>query len=149
MKIRVAKSDDLDAIVAMMNGGASSQRVELERGMLKNYAPAFNEILRCPNTSIYVGELEGGELIATFQLTFVKGLAFNGKPRGQIESMHTRADMRGKGIGQQMLAHAIELAKEHGCCMMQLTSHKERAGAHRFYASNGFIATHEGFKLIF
>ncbi|KZK79549.1 MULTISPECIES: GNAT family N-acetyltransferase [unclassified Pseudovibrio] len=149
LKIRVARDEDLEAVVQMMNGGASSQRIHLENGATDTYKPAFRAIQQCPNTDIYVGETEAGEAVATFQLTYVKGLAFNGKPRGQIESMHTRADMRGQGVGQEMLAHAIKLARDEGCCMVQLTSNKERDGAHRFYASNGFVPTHEGFKLIF
>ncbi|KZK98240.1 MULTISPECIES: GNAT family N-acetyltransferase [unclassified Pseudovibrio] len=149
LKIRVAKDEDIEAVVQMMNGGASSQRVHLENGETDTYKPAFHAIQQCPNTDIYVGETDTGEAVATFQLTYVKGLAFNGKPRGQIESMHTRADMRGQGIGQEMLAHAVKLARDKGCCMVQLTSNKERSGAHRFYTSNGFVPTHEGFKLIF
>ncbi|KZL06678.1 aminoalkylphosphonic acid N-acetyltransferase [Pseudovibrio axinellae] len=148
LKIRIAQAEDLESVVAMMNGGASSQRVHLESGGVGRYEPAFLDIQMCPNTDIYVGEVEEGVCVATFQLTYVKGLAFNGMARAQIESMHTRADMRGKGLGKQMLAFAVELARANGCCMVQLTSHKEREDAHRFYSSNGFVPTHEGFKLI-
>ncbi|MES0872257.1 GNAT family N-acetyltransferase [Pseudovibrio sp. SCP19] len=149
LKIRVAGPEDLEAVVQMMNGGASSQRVHLESGEIDTYRPAFLAIQQAADTDIYVGELDEGEPVATFQLSFLIGLAFNGKPRGQIESMHTRADMRGKGLGKAMLSHAVELAREKGCCMVQLTSNKERADAHRFYESNGFVSTHEGFKLVF
>ncbi|GHB48162.1 acetyltransferase [Pseudovibrio japonicus] len=149
LKIRVARYEDLDAVVRMMNAGASSQRVHFEKDTMDTYEPAFSAIQQCPNTNIYVGEQAEGDPVATFQLTYVKGLAFNGRPRAQIESMHTRADMRGKGLGKEMLAHAVRLARESGCCMVQLTSNKERKAAHRFYTSNGFVPTHEGFKLIF
>ncbi len=148
LKIRIARTEDLDAVVRMMNTGASSQRAHLENDETEAYELAFSAIQQCPNTNIYVGELAEGDLVATFQLTFVKGLAFNGKPRAQIESMHTRTDMRGKGLGKQMLTQAVKLARDNGCCMVQLTSNKERRDAHRFYSSNGFVPTHEGFKLI-
>ncbi|AEV38254.1 transcriptional regulator [Pseudovibrio sp. FO-BEG1] len=149
LKIRVARPEDLEAVVQMMNGGASSQRVHLESDEIDTYRPAFLAIQQAADTDIYVGELDEGEPVATFQLSFLIGLAFNGKPRGQIESMHIRSDMRGKGLGKAMLSHAVELAREKGCCMVQLTSNKERADAHRFYKSNGFVPTHEGFKLVF
>ncbi len=149
LKIRVARNGDLEAVVRMMNGGASSQRIHWENGETETYEPAFSAIQQCPNTDIYVGELAEEGPVATFQLTYIKGLAFSGKPRAQIESMHTRADMRGKGLGKEMLAQAVKLARENGCCMVQLTSNKERSDAHRFYSSNGFVPTHEGFKLIF
>ncbi|WP_348271875.1 GNAT family N-acetyltransferase [Pseudovibrio sp. Tun.PSC04-5.I4] len=105
--------------------------------------------MTCSDTHIFVGEQENGELVVTFQITYHKGLAFNGQPRAQIESMHTRADKRGEGLGKLMLRHAVDLAKDKGCCMVQLTSNKVREDAHRFYQSNGFEATHEGFKLLF
>ncbi len=149
LKIRIARTEDLDAVVRMMNAGASSQRGHLENDEMEAYEIAFSAIQQCPNTNIYVGELAEGGPVATFQLTFVKGLAFNGKPRAQIESMHTRADMRGKGLGKQMLTQAVKLARDNGCSMVQLTSNKERRDAHRFYSSNGFVPSHEGFKLIF
>lgn len=149
LKIRAALPEDLGAVVQMMNGGATSQRIALETGEIETYRPAFVEILKCSETHIFVAEQQNGELVATFQISYHKGLAFNGKPRAQIESMHTRADMRGEGLGKLMLRHAVELAKDMGCCMVQLTSNKIREDAHRFYRSNGFEATHEGFKLLF
>ena len=44
-------------------------------------------------------------------------------------------------------AWAIEEARRRGCALVQLTSDKRRAEAHRFYGRLGFAATHEGFKL--
>lgn len=42
---------------------------------------------------------------------------------------------------------AIEEAGRRGCALLQLSSDKHRADAHRFYARLGFVASHEGFKL--
>ena len=41
----------------------------------------------------------------------------------------------------------MEQARQSGCAIVQLTSNKARADAHRFYGRLGFAATHEGFKL--
>jgi len=46
-----------------------------------------------------------------------------------------------------MITWAIAEARRRGCRMVQLTSDKRRADAHRFYQRLGFAATHEGFKL--
>ena len=46
-----------------------------------------------------------------------------------------------------MLLAAIEMARERGCAMVQLTTDKSRADAHRFYESLGFVTSHDGMKL--
>ena len=58
-----------------------------------------------------------------------------------------REDLRGRGLGHELFAWAIEEARRRGCALVQLTSDKRRADAHRFYSRLGFVASHEGFKL--
>ena len=50
-------------------------------------------------------------------------------------------------LGHALFAWAIEEARREGCSLVQLTSDKRRANAHRFYGRLGFVASHEGFKL--
>jgi GNAT superfamily N-acetyltransferase len=64
-----------------------------------------------------------------------------------LEAVRVRADLRGAGLGRRLIGWAIDRAREHGCSLVQLTTDKRRADAHRFYASLGFAATHEGMKL--
>ena len=54
----------------------------------------------------------------------------------------------GQILGQAMLSWAIDEARRRGCALVQLTSDKSRTGAHRFYERLGFVASHEGMKLI-
>ena len=46
-----------------------------------------------------------------------------------------------------MFQWAIDEARLRGCALVQLTTDKSRADAHRFYERLGFTASHEGFKL--
>ena len=46
-----------------------------------------------------------------------------------------------------MIEAAIEMARERGCTLVQLTTDKTRKDAHRFYENLGFVASHEGMKL--
>ncbi|MDA6131449.1 hypothetical protein OSK38_29285 [Escherichia coli] len=48
-----------------------------------------------------------------------------------------------------MFKEAIAIAKSEECGLVQLTTDKERDDAHRFYHKLGFMASHEGMKLIF
>jgi GNAT superfamily N-acetyltransferase len=57
------------------------------------------------------------------------------------------SDLRGQGIGRQMIEWAVERCRERGCRMAQLTSKLDRTDAHRFYERMGWNKSHAGFKL--
>ena len=107
---------------------------------------AFEAIDADPNNELIVGA-DGGEVIATCQLTFTPGLSRGGAWRMTVEAVRVRADRRSGGLGRKLMAYAIDRARDRGCRMVQLTTDKRRADAHRFYASLGFTASHEGMKL--
>lgn len=107
---------------------------------------AFAAITAHPDSELLVATLEG-EVIGTFQLTFLPGLSSDGAWRAQVEAVRVRDDLRSRGIGAQMIEWAITRAREHNCWMIQLTSNRARIDAHRFYERLGFKASHVGMKL--
>ena len=107
---------------------------------------AFEAIDADPANELVVGE-DGGEIVATCQLTFTPGLSRGGAWRMTVEAVRVRAESRSGGIGRKLMAYAIDRARDRGCRMVQLTTDKRRADAHRFYESLGFTASHEGMKL--
>jgi GNAT superfamily N-acetyltransferase len=88
-----------------------------------------------------------GEVVGCLQLDFLPSLSHRGGRRGQIETVSVARRLRGTGVGTAMLRWAVERCRERGCTLVQLTSHKSRRDAHRFYARLGFEASHEGMKL--
>ena len=70
-----------------------------------------------------------------------------GALRAQIESVRVSSMRRGQGLGRFLFEWAIEEARRRNCVLVQLTTDKARADAHRFYESLGFVASHEGMKL--
>ena len=110
------------------------------------YVEAFDRIAADDNQFLMVAELDG-RIIAMQQVTFIPGLSRKGSSRAMIESVRVDGYLRGQGIGHWFIEQAIQLARERGCRLVQLTSDKKRIQAHRFYGSMGFVATHEGFKL--
>ncbi len=83
----------------------------------------------------------------TLQLSLLPGLSRRGAVRGQIEGVRVAAGSRGSGLGEMLVRWAVDEARARGCALVQLTSDKSRAEAHRFYERLGFTATHEGYKL--
>jgi GNAT superfamily N-acetyltransferase len=108
---------------------------------------AFDEIDADPNNELIVAD-EDGEVVATCQLTFIPGLSRNGARRMTIEAVRVRADRRRSGLGSAFMAYVLARGRERGCRMAQLTTDKRRADAHRFYERLGFVASHEGMKLV-
>jgi len=107
---------------------------------------AFEAIDADPDNELVVAE-DAGEVIATCQLTFTPGLSRGGGWRMTIEAVRVRADRRSGGIGRNLMAYAMDRARDRGCRVVQLTTDKRRVDAHRFYESLGFVASHEGMKL--
>lgn len=146
--VRRAEERDLPAIVDLLAAdqlGATRDGVRTAED-LAAYRQAFNAIDGDSAHLLVVAEA-GGSIVATFQLSFLPGLARRGALRAQIEAVRVRGDYRGRGLGEAMMRWAIDEARRRGCALVQLTSDKSRHGAHRFYGRLGFAATHEGMKL--
>jgi len=147
MRMRRATSADLPAMVAMLADDALGREREAPGlPLAQAYLDAFAAIEADPNQLLAVAEAEGAP-VGMLQVTFIPGLSHRGAWRGQIESVRAAAGRRGSGLGRQMVEWAVERCRERGCGIVQLTTDKSRADAHRFYARLGFRATHEGFKL--
>ncbi|AKI00988.1 putative acetyltransferase [Hoeflea sp. IMCC20628] len=110
------------------------------------YLTAFDRIAASPNDTLYVA-VRAGEIVGTFQTTLIVALTGKGASSFIIKAVHTRSDMRGNGIGQVMMTHAIAQARAEGATMVQLMSNADRIDAHRFYERLGFVASHVGFKM--
>jgi GNAT superfamily N-acetyltransferase len=142
---RRAEAADLPAIVAMLADDPLGRT--RERPGDPAYGRAFQAIAADRNQLLAVAVEDGGHVIGTLQLTFIPGLSHAGAWRGEVEAVRIAAARRGTGLGRQMLEWAIERCRERGCRMVQLTSNRSRAEAHRFYERLGFRASHTGFKL--
>jgi GNAT superfamily N-acetyltransferase len=145
--IRRAQRDDLGAIVRMLADDELGRlRERPEEPLALGYLTAFAAIDADPHQYLMAAELDGA-VIGTLQLTILPGLSYQGGKRALIEAVRVDASLRGRGIGQQLIRWAIDQARQEGCFLVQLTSHKQRAEAHRFYERLGFVASHVGMKL--
>ena len=144
---RDARRDDIAAILALSDAG----RVP-GTGAVKSdpedpaVLRAFERIAAAPGNRLVVLE-QDDRVVGTLQITIIPGLGKGGMTRGVLESVHVHPDCRGQGLGQVLVEWAIAECKAAGCGLIQLTSDKRRADAHRFYERLGFVASHEGFKL--
>jgi GNAT superfamily N-acetyltransferase len=110
------------------------------------YVAAFERIEKSPSDCLYVAEVDGA-IVGTFQTTFTTTMTGRGSLLMTIEAVHTRESMRGKGIGELMIRHAIGMARDGGAAKIILSSNKKRERAHHFYERLGFARSHEGFRM--
>ncbi|WAP57098.1 GNAT family N-acetyltransferase [Streptomyces sp. S465] len=143
--IRRATADDLPAIVAMLADDPLGARRESPDDPAP-YRAAFERLDRDPNQRLVVA-VQDGRTVGTLQLTMIPGLSRRGATRSIIEGVRIHADVRGGGLGTQLIEWAIEESRRAGCALVQLTSDATRTDAHRFYERLGFEASHLGFKL--
>lgn len=145
---RAAVRPDLPAIVRLLAEDPLGAKRERYADPLPDcYRDAFEAIEQDPRNELIVAEREGA-VVGCLQLTFIPGLARQGGERAQIESVRVARALRGQGLGRALFEWAIGRARERGCHLVQLTTDKSRPEAHQFYKSLGFVASHEGMKLI-
>ena len=146
LTIRKAARADVPAIARLLaDDPLGSQREVAGEAMPASYLDAFEAIQRDPNQYLMVAELDG-QVLGTFQMTFLRYLTYQGGLRAQIEAVRVADGWRSQGIGRQMMEWAIDEARRAGCVLVQLSTHSSRVDAHRFYERLGFAASHVGMK---
>lgn len=143
--IRLADREDVPAIAALLADDPLGATRE-DAGNLAAYRHAFEVMTAQQGNMMLVAE-QAGRVIGCLQLTIIPGLSRRGVTRALIEGVRVAADSRGLGLGERLIRHAIDLGREAGCGLVQLTSDNSRVDAHRFYERLGFVASHVGFKL--
>lgn len=147
LTFRSAVREDLPVLIGMLSDdvlGATRER--LTDPLPRSYNAAFDAIEADPNNQLLLACREGA-VVAMLQLTYSPSLSHQGAWRATIEGVRTAAAVRGQGVGTALVRYALQLARERGCKMMQLSTHVSRTDAQRFYRQLGFEASHVGMKI--
>jgi GNAT superfamily N-acetyltransferase len=147
IRFRLAKRADLPSIVRLLaDDDLGNQRERYEDPLPEAYYSAFEQIESDPNHELIVAE-RNGEVIGTLHLVFLPSISYQGGLRAQIESVRVDKQFQSRGIGGALMQWSMQRAKQRGAHLVQLTTHKTREDAHRFYERLGFKGTHLGMKL--
>jgi GNAT superfamily N-acetyltransferase len=144
MIIREARADDLEPVVGLLREDVIREIDESEEPA-SSYAAAFAEICADAHQDLLVGEVEG-EVVATAQLTWVRHLTYVGGLMCVVESVRVRSDLRGRGLGRELIEDVIVRARARGAVRVELTTNAQRTRAQEFYRGLGFVASHVGMK---
>jgi len=139
---------DVPAIVKLLATDKLGAKREIYSDPLpESYYRAFEAIEQDPNNELIVTEVSGN-VIGVLQITYLPGMTYRGGWRCLIEGVRIADEFQSQGIGRRLFEWVIERAREKGCYLVQLTSDKTRIDAIRFYQNLGFVASHEGMKLL-
>jgi GNAT superfamily N-acetyltransferase len=147
MHVRRATRSDLPAIIALLADDELGKTRDVASDTPgPEYVSAFDAIDADPNQFL-AAMIEDDQVVGTLQLSFLPGLSRRGAWRGQIEAVRIARSKRSEGLGEKLMQWAIGECRNRGCGLVQLTTDRSRADAHRFYDRLGFEPTHIGYKL--
>ena len=107
---------------------------------LEEAQAGWAQFARYPSYRLWVAcdTAQHGAVVGTYALLVMHNLAHRGTPSAIVEDVVVAPDQQGRGIGRQMMAHAMQQARDAGCYKLALSSNARRKGAHAFYESLGF-----------
>ena len=127
-----ANESDIEAIVALITNDSIVAQRESSSNNLSPYRKAFNSIQKDPNAYLIVAKLDN-VIVGCLQINFIANLTYQGGTRALIEGVRIDESVRGLGLGTRLIEEAIARAREHQCCLVQLTTDKQRPEALKFY----------------
>lgn len=90
---------------------------------------------------VYLVAEDGEGIIAFGSLMFSTPLHHTA-PVAEIVELIVDDRSRGKSVGAQLVNALMLLARDRGCCRLEVSSNRIRKRAHHFYARHGFMMTH-------
>ncbi|MCW7539746.1 GNAT family N-acetyltransferase [Aquabacterium sp. A7-Y] len=128
--IREARSEDADAIAALLLELGYPATPELLRRKLEVFAQGLND-------KVMVVE-EDGALLGVISLHVVELFHAEGR-LGRITSLIVSEAARGRGVGTGLVEAADRYFRDRACVRAEVTSGDHRAEAHAFYQRRGYL----------
>ncbi|GAA0770755.1 GNAT family N-acetyltransferase [Roseibium denhamense] len=142
VSIRAAEFDDLPDVLKLLR---CLNPQDLHAPAEKHHE-TFERMLNLPGLTVFLAHL-GSKAVATCTLMVIPNLTRGSSPFALIENVVTHPDVRGQGIGRQLITAVCDNAWKEGCFKIMLLSGTQNEKAHRFYEQMGFQTTKKGFEL--
>ena len=135
--VREATEADLPGVLALYGQSGLDNDAVLTVAQARE---VFQLFARYPSYRLFVAcePAFPDTVIATYALLVMHNLAHSGTPSAIAEDVVVAPDRQGQGIGRQLMAHALQQARDAGCYKLALSSNAKRQAAHAFYESLGF-----------
>lgn len=150
VQIRLAKEDDLSAIINLLADDALGKTREIaiiDQEIPTSYLNAYSKIKDDPKHMLVVMDYNS-EIVGTLQLIIIPTLTLQGCIRAEVEGVRVKANYRRFSLGKILFRWVKETAIANGCGLIQLTTNKNRSDALCFYESLGYAHSHCGMKML-
>jgi len=148
VRFRFAERDDVPSVVALLADDVlGSKREGTDRQDMGVYLKAFDEMEAQGGNRYLLAVDQDDTILGCVQIVLIPGLSRTGMKRAQVEGVRVAKSARSLGIGSRLMAEVHAIALRQGCGLIQLTTDRSRADAHRFYESLGYENSHHGLKL--
>ena len=132
--IREAKSSDIDDLVSLLYSDFRGKRHLVQKDIEK----ALSDAIESKERTILVS-VNDAEKIQGYILCHWCPFPFRAPREGYISDLLIDGEIRGKGIGSELLKRIEEEARKKNCCRLMLNNDKETESYKRdFYKKNGF-----------
>ena len=111
----------------------------------EGYAATLRDVAgRAASSTVLVALLDG-QLVGGITAVTQGGPFAEGTDPGTavLRMLATERAARGAGVGRLLVVTAIDLAREHGCVAVRLSTQPTMTAAHRLYERLGFVRTPE------
>ena len=130
--VRLATQDDAADVARLMIGFRDWQgRTAPADDVIES---TVRELLADPNTEFLLG---GSPPVGVCQLRYRLSV-WTGTDDCCLEDLFVEADVRGSGLGRELVEAALERARARGCTRMDLDANEANAPAQALYRSVGF-----------
>ena len=134
--IREANRDDLNALLELYlylhEDSIPDQSEHLSR--------TWEQIINDPNHHIIVNEVDG-KIVSSCVCVIIPNLTRNVRPYAFIENVVTHEDYRRRGLAQECLNFARDIALKENCYKMMLLTGSKDPNTLRFYEKAGYNST--------
>ncbi|MCR5048125.1 MAG: GNAT family N-acetyltransferase [Saccharofermentans sp.] len=134
--IREANRDDLNALLELYlylhEDSIPDQSEHLSR--------TWEQIINDPNHHIIVNEVDG-KIVSSCVCVIIPNLTRNVRPYAFIENVVTHKDYRRRGLAQECLNFARDIALKENCYKMMLLTGSKDPNTLRFYENAGYNST--------
>ena len=131
-----ANRDDLNALLELYlylhEDSIPDQSEHLSR--------TWEQIINDPNHHIIVNEVDG-KIVSSCVCVIIPNLTRNVRPYAFIENVVTHKDYRRRGLAQECLNFARDIALKENCYKMMLLTGSKDPNTLRFYEKAGYNST--------
>lgn len=136
MKIRQATIEDSAVITQLMAQLIEASDYEGWQVSPERVEESLRKMADNDAYQVLLAEDEG-QVVGLLSLSFRHTL-FHPAPSALIDELVVEQGHRRQGVGQQLMAEAIERCRAAGCCEIEVSTERSNEAAQEFYRQHGF-----------